>query len=174
MSNWEAIVPVTCVGIHMLPGIDVISKEMLPIVDKPMIQYIVHKIVALVINGIVLVPHYSSDNSVENHSDMLYELEALLSQYVRQQWQSEVHPTSLLGVNIVNVLKVQSLGLDYAIKCIRPVASDNPFVVIPPVVVLNDTSTNPLLYNLASMVVHSNKIGRSQVRVNNHVSLKWL
>ncbi|CNE35980.1 hypothetical protein CV016_09170 [Yersinia kristensenii] len=173
MSNLEAIIPVTCVGIHMLPTTDVISKEMLLIVDKPMIQYIVHEIVAVGIKGIVLVSHYSSDNSVENHSDMFYELEALLSPYVRQQWLSAIHPTSPLGVSIMNVLQAQPLGLDYSIRSTRPVASDNPFVVIPPVVVLDDTSTDPLCDNLA-MVVHPNKIGRSQVRVNNRGSLKWL
>lgn len=167
MSNLETTIPVTCIGIHMLPGTDVISKEMLPIVDKPMIQYIVHEIVAVGIKGIVLVSHCSSDNSVENHSDMFHELEALLSQYVRQQWLSEVHPTSPPGVSIMNVLQAQPLVLDYSIRCIRPAASDNPFVVIPPVVMLDDTSTDPLRYNLASMVVYSNKTGRSQVRVNN-------
>lgn len=79
MANLKAVIPVAGLGMHMLPATKAIPKEMLPIVDKPMIQYIVDEIVAAGIKEIVLVTH-SSKNAVENHFDTSYELEALLGQ----------------------------------------------------------------------------------------------
>ncbi len=68
MINLKAVIPVAGLGMHMLPATKAIPKEMLPIVDKPMIQYIVDEIVAAGIKEIVLVTH-SSKNAVENHFD---------------------------------------------------------------------------------------------------------
>ncbi|MCV5869905.1 sugar phosphate nucleotidyltransferase, partial [Escherichia coli] len=82
MANLKAVIPVAGLGMHMLPTTKAIPKEMLPIVDKPMIQYIVDEIVAAGIKEIVLVTH-SSKNAVENHFDTSYELEALLEQRVK-------------------------------------------------------------------------------------------
>ena len=70
----KAIIPVAGLGTRMLPATKAIPKEMLPIVDKPMIQYIVNEIAAAGIKDIVLVTH-ASKNSIENHFDMNYELE---------------------------------------------------------------------------------------------------
>ena len=84
MANLKAVIPVAGLGMHMLPATKAIPKEMLPIVDKPMIQYIVDEIVAAGIKEIVLVTH-SSKNAVENHFDTSYELEALLEQRVKRQ-----------------------------------------------------------------------------------------
>ena len=91
MANLKAVIPVAGLGMHMLPATKAIPKEMLPIVDKPMIQYIVDEIVAAGIKEIVLVTH-SSKNAVENHFDTSYELEALLEQRVKRQLLAEVHP----------------------------------------------------------------------------------
>lgn len=89
MTNLKAVIPVAGLGMHMLPATKAIPKEMLPIVDKPMIQYIVDEIVAAGIKEIVLVTH-SSKNAVENHFDTSYELEALLEQRVKRQLLAEV------------------------------------------------------------------------------------
>ena len=89
MVSLKAIIPVAGLGMHMLPATKAIPKEMLPIVDKPMIQYIVDEIVAAGIKEIVLVTH-SSKNAVENHFDTSYELEALLEQRVKRQLLAEV------------------------------------------------------------------------------------
>lgn len=89
MINLKAVIPVAGLGMHMLPATKAIPKEMLPIVDKPMIQYIVDEIVAAGIKEIVLVTH-SSKNAVENHFDTSYELEALLEQRVKRQLLAEV------------------------------------------------------------------------------------
>ena len=75
MTNLKAVIPVAGLGMHMLPATKAIPKEMLPIVDKPMIQYIVDEIVAAGIKEILLVTH-ASKNAVENHFDTSYELES--------------------------------------------------------------------------------------------------
>ena len=147
---------------HMLPATKAIPKEMLPIVDKPMIQYIVDEIVAAGIKEIVLVTH-SSKNAVENHFDTSYELEALLEQRVKRQLLAEVQAICPPGVTIMNVRQAQPLGLGHSILCARPVVGDNPFVVVLPDIILDGGTADPLRYNLAAMVARFNETGRSQV-----------
>lgn len=77
MKNLKAVIPVAGLGMHLLPATKAIPKEMLPIVDKPMIQYIVDECAAAGVTEIILVTH-ASKNSVENHFDTTFELEALL------------------------------------------------------------------------------------------------
>ena len=136
---------------HMLPATKAIPKEMLPIVDKPMIQYIVDEIVAAGIKEIVLVTH-SSKNAVENHFDTSYELEALLEQRVKRQLLAEVQAICPPGVTIMNVRQAQPLGLGHSILCARPVVGDNPFVVVLPDIILDGGTADPLRYNLAAMI----------------------
>ncbi|CDH34416.1 putative subunit with GalU (fragment) [Xenorhabdus bovienii str. Intermedium] len=88
MTNLKAVIPVAGPDMHMLSTTKAIPKEMLPIVDKPMIQYIVDEIVAAGIKEIVLVI-YSSKNAVENHFDTSCELEALLEQRVKRLMLAE-------------------------------------------------------------------------------------
>lgn len=162
MANLKAVIPVAGLGMHMLPATKAIPKEMLPIVDKPMIQYIVDEIVAAGIKEIVLVTH-SSKNAVENHFDTSYELEALLEQRVKRQLLAEVQAICPPGVTIMNVRQAQPLGLGHSILCARPVVGDNPFVVVLPDIILDGGTADPLRYNLAAMVARFNETGRSQV-----------
>jgi UTP--glucose-1-phosphate uridylyltransferase len=111
MASLKAVIPVAGLGMHMLPATKAIPKEMLPIVDKPMVQYIVDEIVAAGIKEIVLVTH-SSKNAVENHFDTSYELEALLEQRVKRQLLAEVQAICPPGVTIMNVRQAQPLGWD--------------------------------------------------------------
>ena len=162
MTNLKAVIPVAGLGMHMLPATKAIPKEMLPIVDKPMIQYIVDEIVAAGIKEIVLVTH-SSKNAVENHFDTSYELEALLEQRVKRQLLAEVQSICPPGVTIMNVRQAQPLGLGHSILCAQPIVGNNPFVVVLPDVVLDGASADPLRYNLAAMVARFNETGRTQV-----------
>lgn len=162
MINLKAVIPVAGLGMHMLPATKAIPKEMLPIVDKPMIQYIVDEIVAAGIKEIVLVTH-SSKNAVENHFDTSYELEALLEQRVKRQLLAEVKSICPPGVTIMNVRQAQPLGLGHSILCAQPAIGNNPFVVVLPDIVLDDASADPLRYNLAAMVARFQETGRSQV-----------
>ena len=162
MVNLKAVIPVAGLGMNMLPATKAIPKEMLPIVDKPMIQYIIDEVVAAGIKEIVLVTH-ASKNSVENHIDTSYELEALLELRVKRQLLAEVQAICPPGVTIMNVRQAQPLGLGHSILCAHPIVGDNPFVVVLPDIVLDSASADPLRYNLAAMVARFNETGRSQV-----------
>ena len=162
MVNLKAVIPVAGLGMNMLPATKAIPKEMLPIVDKPMVQYIVDEVVAAGIKEIGLVTH-ASKNSVENHFDTSYELEALLEQRVKRQLLAEVQSICPPGVTIMNVRQAQPLGLGHSILCAHPIVGDNPFVVVLPDIVLDNASADPLRYNLAAMVARFNETGRSQV-----------
>ncbi len=85
----KAVIPVAGLGTRMLPATKAIPKEMLPVVDKPLIQYVVNECIAAGINEIVLVTH-SSKNSIENHFDTSFELEAILEKRVKRQLLEEV------------------------------------------------------------------------------------
>lgn len=162
MTNLKAVIPVAGLGMQLLPATKAIPKEMLPIVDKPMIQYIVDEIVAAGIKEIVLVTH-SSKNAVENHFDTSYELEALLEQRVKRQLLAEVQSICPPGVTIMNVRQPQPLGLGHSILCARHIIGQNPFVVVLPDVVIDDASADPLRYNLAAMIARFHDTRRSQV-----------
>ncbi|RLO25892.1 sugar phosphate nucleotidyltransferase, partial [Serratia marcescens] len=88
-TRLKAVIPVAGLGTRMLPATKAIPKEMLPVVDKPLIQYIVAECVAAGIKDIVLVTH-SSKNAIENHFDTSFELEAMLEARVKRQLLSEV------------------------------------------------------------------------------------
>lgn len=162
MTKLKAVIPVAGLGMHMLPATKAIPKEMLPIVDKPMIQYIIDECVAAGIKEIILVTH-ASKNAVENHFDTSYELEALLEARVKRQLLSEVQSICPPGVTIMNVRQPQPLGLADSVLCARPMLHDKPFVVVLPDVLLDDSTADPLRYNLAAMVARFEETGRSQV-----------
>ncbi|SQK75478.1 UTP--glucose-1-phosphate uridylyltransferase [Tatumella ptyseos] len=117
MTKLKAVIPVAGLGMHLLPATKAIPKEMLPIVDKPMIQYIIDECATAGIKEIVLVTH-ASKNAVENHFDTTYELEALLEQRVKRQLLSEVQSICPPGVTIMNVRQSQPLGWD--MRCSVP------------------------------------------------------
>lgn len=89
MKCLKAVIPVAGLGTRMLPATKAIPKEMLPVVDKPLIQYIVDECVAAGVKEIVLVSH-SSKNAIENHFDTSFELEAALESRVKRQLLKEI------------------------------------------------------------------------------------
>lgn len=160
MTNLKAVIPVAGLGMHMLPATKAIPKEMLPIVDKPMIQYIVDEIVAADQRNPPVT--HASKNAVENHFDTSYELESLLELRVKRQLLAEVQSICPPGVTIMNVRQGEPLGLGHSILCARPAIGDNPFVVVLPDVIIDNASADPLRYNLAAMIARFNETGRSQ------------
>ncbi len=98
----KAVIPVAGLGTRMLPATKAIPKEMLPLVDKPLIQYVVNECIAAGITEIVLVTH-SSKNSIENHFDTSFELEAMLEKRVKRQLLEEVQSICPPHVTIMQV-----------------------------------------------------------------------
>ena len=107
----KAVIPVAGLGTRMLPATKAIPKEMLPIVDKPMIQYIVDECVAAGITEIVLVTH-SSKNAIENHFDKSFELRNYLRKYVLSvRLLEEIQAICPKGVTIMHVRQGEAKGL---------------------------------------------------------------
>ncbi len=160
----KAIIPVAGLGTRMLPATKAIPKEMLPIVDKPLIQYVVNEAIAAGIKEIVLVTH-SSKNSIENHFDTSFELEATLEKRVKRQLLDEVQAICPKDVTIMHVRQGQAKGLGHAIACARPLVGDNAFTVILPDVIIDDAASDLSKDNLADMLNQFRATGRSQVMV---------
>ena len=160
----KAVLPVAGFGTRFLPATKAIPKEMLPVVDKPLIQYVVNECVAAGIKEIVLVTH-ASKNSIENHFDTSYELESTLEKRVKRSLLEEVQSIVPKGVTIIQVRQGVANGLGHAIMCAHPVVGDAPFAVVLPDVIMDDAASNLKKDNLADMVSRFNTSRVSQVLV---------
>lgn len=132
----KAVIPVAGLGTRMLPATKAIPKEMLPVVDKPLIQYVVSEAITAGITEIVLVTH-ASKNSIENHFDTSFELEAQLEKRVKRQLLDEVRAIVPDGVTVISVRQPYAKGLGHAISCARPVIGDAPFAILLPDVLVD-------------------------------------
>lgn len=160
----KAVIPVAGLGTRMLPATKAIPKEMLPVVDKPLIQYIVNECVAAGIKDIVLVTH-SSKNAIENHFDTSFELEAVLESRVKRQLLEEVKGICPPDVTVMQVRQGQAKGLGHAVLCARPMVGDEPFVVLLPDVLLDDATADLHKENSAKMLQRFDETGHSQIMV---------
>lgn len=134
MSVKFAVIPAAGLGTRFLPATKAIPKELIPLVDKPLIQYVVEEAVAAGIETIVLVTH-ASKSALENHFDSQYELEAELEARGKQALLEVARSTLPAGVKIVSVRQGKALGLGHAVACAAPIVQDNPFVVLLPDVI---------------------------------------
>ncbi|GAA4496317.1 UTP--glucose-1-phosphate uridylyltransferase GalU [Pseudaeromonas paramecii] len=160
----KAIIPVAGLGTRMLPATKAIPKEMLPVVDRPLIEYVVREAIAAGIKDIVLVTH-SSKNSIENHFDKSFELEATLEKRVKRQLLAEVQSICPKDVTIMHVRQGEAKGLGHAIRCAHPLVGDAPFVVLLPDVLIDESSCDLKADNLADMVRLFTEDGISQIMV---------
>ncbi|WP_116473523.1 UTP--glucose-1-phosphate uridylyltransferase GalU [Zobellella maritima] len=160
----KAIIPVAGLGTRMLPATKAIPKEMLPVVDKPLIQYVVNEAIQSGIKEIILVTH-ASKNSIENHFDTSFELEATLEKRVKRQLLAEVQGICPPDVTIMHVRQGEAKGLGHAICCAHPLVGDAPFAVLLPDVLLDDASASLQQDNLAAMIRSFGETGQSQILV---------
>ncbi|MBR9727287.1 UTP--glucose-1-phosphate uridylyltransferase GalU [Shewanella intestini] len=160
----KAVIPVAGLGTRMLPATKTIPKEMLPIMDKPLIQYVVQEAIEAGIKEIVLVTH-ASKNAVENHFDTSFELEAHLEKRVKRQLLSEVKAICPADVSIISVRQAQAKGLGHAILCAKTVVGNAPFAVLLPDVILDSASSNLKTDNLAQMVTLFDQTEVGQIMV---------
>ncbi|MEQ4924705.1 UTP--glucose-1-phosphate uridylyltransferase GalU [Proteus hauseri] len=160
----KAVIPVAGLGTRMLPATKSIPKEMLPIVDRPLIQYIVEECAQAGVEEIILVTH-SSKNSIADHFDTSFELENMLEQRIKNKLLEEVRSICPENVKIVQVRQGHALGLGHAICCARPIIGDNPFIVLLPDVLLNSHYCDPKHDNLSAMIKRFEKTERSQIMV---------
>jgi UTP--glucose-1-phosphate uridylyltransferase len=159
-----AVIPVAGLGTRMLPATKAIPKEMLSVVDKPLIQYVVEEAAAAGIKNIILVTH-SSKNAIENHFDKSYELEAQLEKRVKRSLLDEVRKITPKGTNVISVRQSNALGLGHAILCAKPIIGNKPFAVILPDVLVDKYHSDLKKDNLAQMVKRFEETNISQVMV---------
>lgn len=127
----KVVVPVAGLGSRMLPATKAIPKEMLPILDKPLIQYIVEEIVNAEFEEIIFVTH-SSKNSIENHFDTSFNLEDIFSNRNAKKNSPKLPNSNNKNIKIISIRQSEAKGLGHAILCAKPLIKNEPFAVILP------------------------------------------
>lgn len=125
----KAVFPVAGMGTRFLPATKANPKEMLTVVDKPLIQYAVEEAVAAGCNQLIFVTS-SSKRAIEDHFDKNYELEMLLAEKNKTALLDIVRDILPKGVNCVYIRQAEALGLGHAVLCAKDVVGDEPFAVI--------------------------------------------
>ncbi len=124
----KAVLPVAGLGTRVLPASKVVPKEMLPIVDKPTLQYIVEEAVAAGIEEIILVTSRSK-RSIEDHFDAFPELEQTLERKGKHKELTELRHVQGLA-KYVTVRQIEPLGLGHAVLTARELVGDEPFIIM--------------------------------------------
>jgi UTP--glucose-1-phosphate uridylyltransferase len=125
----KAVFPVAGLGTRFLPATKASPKEMLPIVDKPLIQYAVEEAVAAGITDLIFITGRGK-RAIEDHFDKAYELEAELQAHGKNKLLKEVRGLLPEGVVCAYVRQAEALGLGHAVLCARHLVGDEPFAVI--------------------------------------------
>ena len=125
----KAVFPVAGLGSRFLPATKAQPKEMLPIVDKPLIQYAVEEAAAAGITEMVFVTGRNK-RAIEDHFDKAYELETELERKGKDVLLEQVRSVLPEGVRCIYIRQPEPLGLGHAVLCAQPVVGDDPFAVV--------------------------------------------
>ena len=125
----KAVFPVAGMGTRFLPATKASPKEMLPIVDKPLIQYAVEEAVAAGCTEIVFVTGRSK-RSIEDHFDKAYELETELQLRHKEKLLDQVQSILPAGITCMYIRQAEALGLGHAVLCAQAAVGSEPFAVV--------------------------------------------
>ena len=125
----KAVFPVAGLGTRFLPATKASPKEMLPVVDNPLIQYAVEEAAAAGIDTMIFVTSRTK-RAIEDHFDKAYELETELSTRNKTETLKELQNIVPPGVTCVFIRQAEALGLGHAVNCAAAVVGDEPFAVI--------------------------------------------
>ena len=125
----KAVFPVAGMGTRFLPATKACPKEMLPVVDKSLIQYAVEEAIAAGITDLIFVTSWTK-RSIEDHFDKNFELEYKLEQAGKKELLDIVQNILPKGVNCFYVRQAEALGLGHAVLCAKDIVGDEPFVVL--------------------------------------------
>ncbi len=145
----KAILPVAGLGSRFLPASKSIPKEMVTVVDRPAIEYVVHEAIKAGIEQIILVTH-SSKSSIENYFDRNFELETILEEKKKFDLLAEITEIVPAYVSVVSVRQPQPLGLGHAVLCAKSIVGQDDFAVLLPDVLVKDNSTQNDLSRMIS------------------------
>ena len=133
----KAVFPVAGLGTRFLPATKANPKEMLPIVDKPLIQYAVEEAIAAGITELIFITGRTK-RSITDHFDKAYELETELEKHGKLERLEVVINIIPDGVTCIYIRQAEPLGLGHAVLCAKPVIGDQPFVVVLPDDLIDD------------------------------------
>ncbi|WP_269915181.1 UTP--glucose-1-phosphate uridylyltransferase GalU [Acinetobacter sp. HY1485] len=157
----KAILPVAGLGTRFLPASKSIPKEMVTVVDRPAIEYVVREAVEAGIEQIILVTH-ASKASIENYFDRNFELETTLEQKKKYDLLEAITNIVPPHVSIVSVRQPQPLGLGHAVLCAKDIVGDDDFaVLLPDVLVKEKTELN----DLQRMIQRFDEVDAAQIMV---------
>jgi UTP--glucose-1-phosphate uridylyltransferase len=125
----KAVFPVAGLGTRFLPVTKASPKEMLPVVDKPLIQYAVEEAADAGITDMIFITGRNK-RAIEDHFDKAYELETELLLRNKQALLEQVQAATPRGINCVYIRQTEALGLGHAVLCAEPVVVDEPFAVL--------------------------------------------
>ncbi|UYM18536.1 UTP--glucose-1-phosphate uridylyltransferase GalU [Endozoicomonas euniceicola] len=125
----KAVFPVAGMGTRFLPATKACPKEMLPVVDKPLIQYAVEEAVAAGITDLIFVTSWTK-RPIEDHFDKNFELEYKLEQAGKDELLETVKNILPKGVNCFYVRQPEALGLGHAVLCAKDIVGKEPFAVM--------------------------------------------
>lgn len=160
----HAIIPTAGFGTRMLPLSKAVPKELLPLGNKPAIQYVIEEAIAAGIKNIVLVNH-AQKQAIENYFDINSELDTQLRSKGKNKLADSLDFLPK-DVKIISVRQGRPLGLGHAVLQGHAVIGDNPFAVLLPDVVLDPFSGQYATKNLAFMLEQYAKTKRSQILVD--------
>jgi UTP--glucose-1-phosphate uridylyltransferase len=125
----KAVFPVAGLGTRFLPATKANPKEMLPVVDKPLIQYAVDEAIAAGIKELIFVTSWSK-RAIEDHFDKNFELEFTLQERGKHKLLEDLHNLIPKDVRCVYVRQPEALGLGHAVLCAKTLIKDEPFAVL--------------------------------------------
>jgi UTP--glucose-1-phosphate uridylyltransferase len=125
----KAVFPVAGLGSRFLPATKASPKEMLPVVDKPLIQYAVEEAAAAGITDMIFITGRNK-RAIEDHFDKAYELETELAARNKNELLEAVQAAVPRGINCIYIRQAEALGLGHAVLCAAPVVGDEPFAVV--------------------------------------------
>jgi len=125
----KAVFPVAGLGSRFLPATKASPKEMMPVVDKPLIQYAVEEAVAAGITDMIFITGRNK-RAIEDHFDKAYEVEAELAARGKLELLRAVQEVIPKHVNCIYIRQPEALGLGHAVLCARPIVQNEPFAVI--------------------------------------------
>lgn len=157
----KAILPVAGLGTRFLPASKSIPKEMVTVVDRPAIEYVVREAVQAGIEQIILVTH-SSKASIENYFDRNFELETTLAQKNKTDLLKEITEILPAHVSVVSVRQPQPLGLGHAVLCAKSIIGSDDFAVLLPDVLVKEKSDQN---DLACMIQRYEAVQAAQIMV---------
>ena len=157
----KVVIPVAGLGTRVLPASKAVPKEMLTVVDKPVIQYVVEEAIAAGFTEIILVTR-SGKQAIEDHFDHHYELEAELSRKGKTALLQSIRDILPPGVEVISVRQPKALGLGHAVLCAAPVVGDEAFAVMLPDMLI-DNAQQPV--DMSAMAAAWKTSGLGQIMV---------